>query len=152
METERSKAETGCSKIEIIPYLPFNGNCEEAVNTYIRAFGGEVHYVACRSESTCGVPSEHGKQVLHMEFTLGNARMAAGDHVEDPETAADIILVLRVDSEEEALRAVNLLGKGGSVLSPLHKRQEANADDCDAVLMDRFGITWIIACRKSVEE
>lgn len=145
MEPEREK-------IEIIPYLPFHGNCEEAINTYVKVFGGEIHSMSCRSESTYGEEPEHGKRVLHAEFTLGNVRMAAGDHVESPETAADIMLMLHVGSEEEALRAMSTLGQGGIILSPLHKRHETNADDRDAVLMDRFGVMWIIACRKSVEE
>lgn len=30
-------------KIEIIPYLSFKGNCVEAVDAYINAFGGEIY-------------------------------------------------------------------------------------------------------------
>lgn len=33
-------------KIEVIPYLSFKGNCEEALNTYIEAFGGEICYMS----------------------------------------------------------------------------------------------------------
>lgn len=139
-------------RIEIIPYLPFNGNCEEAINTYIRVFGGKAHCMSCLSESTCDVDPEHGKKVLHAEFTLGNVRMAAGNYVEASETAADIMLMVHVGSKEEALRVMTLLGEGGLILSPLREQQKTNADDHDAVLMDRFGVTWIIACRKSVEE
>lgn len=29
-------------QVTIIPYLSFMGNCEEALNTYIEAFGGEI--------------------------------------------------------------------------------------------------------------
>ncbi len=28
--------------VTVIPYLSFRGNCEEALNTYIEAFGGEI--------------------------------------------------------------------------------------------------------------
>lgn len=139
-------------KIEIIPYLPFNGNCEEALHTYIEAFGGEIHYMSCWSESMCDVKPEHIKKIVHVEFTLGNVRMAAGDHVENPETAAGMMLMVHMDSEEEALHAMSLLEKDGIVLSPLHRRMKTNSDDCDAVLIDRFGVTWIITCQKSVEE
>lgn len=30
-------------KVQIIPYLSFKGECEEAVNAYIDAFGGEIY-------------------------------------------------------------------------------------------------------------
>ena len=33
-------------KIEVIPYLVFKGNCEEAVNAYINAFGGEIYWMS----------------------------------------------------------------------------------------------------------
>ena len=39
-------------KIEIIPYLSFNGNCEEALKTYIEAFGGEIYGMSRWSEET----------------------------------------------------------------------------------------------------
>ena len=38
--------------IEVIPYLSFSGNCEEALNTYIKAFGGEIHYMSRWTEET----------------------------------------------------------------------------------------------------
>lgn len=89
---------------------------------------------------------EHNKKIVHVEFTLGNVRMAAGDHVENPETAAGMMLMVHMDSEEEALHAMTFLGKDGIVLSPLHRRMKT---DSDAVLIDRFGVTWIITCQKS---
>ena len=41
-------------RITVIPYLSFNGCCEEAISTYIQAFGGEVYYLSRWSEETCG--------------------------------------------------------------------------------------------------
>lgn len=101
-----------------------------------------------RSESMYDVKPEHGKKVVHVEFTLGNVRMVAGDHVENQETAAGMMLMVHMDSEE-ALHAMALLGKDGIVLSPLQRRQKTNPDDCDAVLIDRFGVTWIITYQKA---
>ena len=37
-------------QVTIIPYLSFMGNCEEALNTYIEAFGGEIYYLSRWSE------------------------------------------------------------------------------------------------------
>ena len=33
-------------KIKVITYLTFRGNWEEAINTYIKAFGGEIFYMS----------------------------------------------------------------------------------------------------------
>ena len=45
-------------KIEIIPYLSFHGNCEEALKTYIEAFGGEIYGMSRWSEETYEVTPE----------------------------------------------------------------------------------------------
>ena len=42
-------------KHEIIPYLSFKGNCEEALSAYIKAFGGEIYYMSRWSEETARV-------------------------------------------------------------------------------------------------
>lgn len=48
-------------KIEIITYFEFNGNCEEAVNAYIEAFGGEIRWMSRFSESTAETPELIGR-------------------------------------------------------------------------------------------
>lgn len=65
-------------KIEVIPYLSFNGDCEEAVNTYINAFGGEISYVSRWTEKNYENTSEQIGKVMHMEFVIGSTRMAEG--------------------------------------------------------------------------
>lgn len=138
-------------KIEIIPYLPFNGNCEEAINTYIKAYGGKICYMTRWSESEYDLEPEQREKVLHVEFTLGNVPMAAGDNVDYIKTAADIRMMVHLDSEEEAVRVIDLLGEGGTVLSPLHGQQTFDENSCEAILTDRFGVTWIITCQDTVK-
>ncbi len=137
-------------KLEIVPYLPFNGNCEEALNTYVRAFGGEISYMSRWSASEYDVEPEQREKILHVEFILGNVRLAAGDNVDCIETAADVRLMIILDSEEEALRAIDLLKEGGNVLSSLHKHPTLYDNGCEAVLTDRFGVTWIVTCPNTV--
>lgn len=71
-------------KIEVIPYLSFNGNCEEALKTYIEAFGGEIYGMSRWSEDTFKVTPEQIGKVMHVEFSLGNTRMAEGGTVLSP--------------------------------------------------------------------
>ena len=51
--------------IEVIPYLEFRGNCEEAINAYIEAFGGEIHYMSRWPEDTADEPPEMIGKVMH---------------------------------------------------------------------------------------
>lgn len=68
-------------KIEVIPYLSFKGNCEEAVSVYINAFGGEIIGMSHWTEKNYETPAQIGK-VMHVEFNLGSTRMAGGDSVD----------------------------------------------------------------------
>lgn len=54
-------------KISVIPYLSFKGNCEEAVNTYINAFGGEILFISRWNESNFEVSREQVGKVPHPE-------------------------------------------------------------------------------------
>ena len=133
-------------KIEIVPYMTFKGNCEEALNAYIEAFGGEVYYMSHWSENTPGVIPEQIGKVMHVEFSLGNTHMAAGDSFDSVEVNTDIKLMIHMDSKEEALHTVSVLAEGGAVLSPLQPHPEPDDAGCGSLIKDRFGYTWIITC------
>ncbi len=132
-------------KIEVIPYLAFNGNCEEALNVYIQAFGGEICFMSRWSENTADMPEQVGK-VMHSEFLLGSTRMSAGDTFDCAEGNTTIRLMIHLDSKERALRTVSVLSEGGTVLSPLQPHPEPDDGGCGSIIRDRFGFTWIITC------
>ena len=133
-------------KIEVITYLSFNGNCEEAVNAYINAFGGEIYYISRWSEETYNVTPEQIGKVMHVEFALGSTRMAAGDNFEGTSVNTDIKLMIHMGSKEEALHAVSILAEGGTVISPLKPHPAPDDGGCGSLTRDRFGYTWIITC------
>lgn len=133
-------------KIEVIPYLTFEGgNCEEAINAYSNAFGGEIIWMSHRTEKNSDNPEQIGK-VMHVEFTIGSTRVSGGDSVDSGEVKTNISLMIHMDSETEALHAISLLAEGGTLLSPLKPHPEPDDDGCGAFVKDRFGFTWIITC------
>lgn len=134
------------SKVDIIPYLPFHGNCEEAVHTYIDAFGGEVRYLSRWSKSAGDIPSEWIGKVMHAEFLLGKTPMSAGDSFDGEEIDPGIRLMVHLDSEAEALRTISILAQGGKVLSPLAPHPAPDDGGCGSATKDRFGFTWIVTC------
>ena len=132
--------------ITVIPYLSFRGNCEEALNTYIDAFGGEILYISRWSEKTYKVTPQQIGKVMHAEFTLGNTRMAAGDSYDSENTNTPIKLMIHMDSKEEALHAIAILADGGTVISTLKPHPEPDDGGCSASVKDRFGYIWFITC------
>ncbi len=133
-------------KIEIIPYLAFKGNCEEALNTYIEAFGGEILYISRWSENTFNMTSDQIGKVMHVEFLLGNTHMAAADSFDGAEINTDIKLMIHMNSKEEALHTITVLAEGGTILSPLQPHPEPDDAGCGSITKDRYGYTWIITC------
>lgn len=133
-------------KIDVIPYLPFNGDCEEALHTYMEAFGGEIYYMSRWSEDNCGPASERIGKVMHVEFALGATRMAAGDAFDAESLEKGIKLMIHMDSYEEALRSLSALAQGGEVLSPLRPHPAPDDGGCGSFVRDRFGFFWIITC------
>ncbi|MBE5802773.1 MAG: hypothetical protein E7319_10895 [Clostridiales bacterium] len=132
--------------IQIIPYLSFNGKCEEALQTYIEAFGGEILYLSRWSENTFTQSPEQIGKVMHAEFQLGSTRMSAGDSYQAGDGNTDIRLMVHMDTMEEAARTISLLANGGRILSPLKPHPAPDDTGCGSVTQDRFGYTWIITC------
>ena len=132
-------------QLTIIPHLSFSGNCEEAINTYIAAFGGEVFYLSRWSAETFDVTPEQIGKVIHAEFALGCTHMAASDGFTG-KGDSPVKLMIHMDSRDEALHAVSILAEGGAVVSPLKPHPAPDDGGCGSITRDRFGYTWIITC------
>lgn len=134
-------------RIDIIPYLTFMGNCEEALRTYMEAFGGEIIYMSRWSEDTFKGPLEQVGKVMHAEFRLGGTPMAAGDNFDMTGENSAVRLMVHMDSLEEAQRAISALTTGGgTVLSPLHPHPAPDDGGCGSMVRDPFGYLWIVTC------
>ena len=132
--------------VTIIPYLSFDGCCEEAINAYIRAFGGEIYYLSRWTDETFDKTPEQIGKVMHAEFALGNTRMSGGDSFENAEGNTTIKLMIHMQSKEQALHAVRILAENGTVVSPLKPHPAPDDGGCGSITKDRFGYTWIITC------
>ena len=134
------------SRLEVIPYLSFSGDCEQALEVYIRAFGGEVIYISRWSEENCESPEQAGK-VMHAEFRIGCTRMSGGDSFEKKGPNTNIKLMVHMGSTEEAENAISvLLEGGGEVLWPLRPHPAPDDAGCGSGTRDPFGYTCIITC------
>lgn len=134
------------SSIQIIPHLAFQGNCEEAIRTYIEAFGGEVYYLSRWSEGARGATPEKIGKVMHAEFALGNTRMSASDACDPQGVNTAIKLMIHMGSKADALHTMSILSEGGCIVSPLQPHPAPDDGGCGAVVLDRFGYNWIITC------
>lgn len=132
-------------QITVIPHLSFSGCCEEAIQTWIAAFGGEVYYMSRWSAETFDTTPEQIGKVMHAEFRLGSTRMAASDGFVGTGDSP-LKLMIHMDDMADALKAVSVLADGGRVISPLRPHPAPDDGGCGSITRDRFGYTWIITC------
>lgn len=136
--------------IEVIPYLSFKGDCEDALHKYFLAFGGEILFLSRWSEENCETPEQIGK-VMHVEFTLGGTHMSGGDSFDTGEVNTDIKLMIHMDTQTKARHTISILAEGGTVVAPLQPHPAPDDDGCGSIIKDRFGFTWIITCPNPAE-
>lgn len=130
------------------PYIYFNGQCEEAFTFYEKALGGKIQVLMTfeKSPMASKLPAEWGKKVMHV-------RMAAGDQVimgSDPPPGhytkpQGFSVCLELQTPGEAERIFQALAEGGNVTMPI---QETFWALRFGMLVDRFGIPWMVDCEK----
>jgi PhnB protein len=129
------------------PYLNFSGNCEEAFNFYLSAFGGEFSMLMRFKD----VPAEHqmteseAEKIMHVALPIGSGTVLMGSDRPDsmgPTTAGNNSYIsINAASEEEAARLFRKLSAGGQVIMPLEK---AFWGAYFGMFNDKFGIQWMV--------
>jgi PhnB protein len=133
--------------MNVIPYLNFDGRCEEAIAFYRKALGAELMMLSRFKESPEPhapgmVPPGAGDKVMHASFRIGESTVMASDcHCAGKPNFQGISLSLTLPNEAAADRAFAALAEGGKVNMPLGKTFFSPRF---GVVADRFGVTWMI--------
>jgi PhnB protein len=125
------------------PYLSFDGNAREAMETYKAIFGGEL------SINTFGdlgaAPDEASKdKVMHsmLETPAGFTLMGSDTPPGMPYQPGNTIAVSISGDDEDALRGYwEALSGGGQVTLPF---EEQMWGDIFGMCTDRFGVSWMV--------
>jgi PhnB protein len=134
--------------MRVSPHLQFAGNCQAAFQFYEKALGGKVTFRMTYGESPVAGhvdPKWHSK-IIHATFTLGDQSFSGadawGEHYRAPHGFS---VALDVKSPEEAERVFKALAENATVEMPI---QETFWAQRFAMLVDQFGIPWMINCGK----
>lgn len=132
--------------MKAIPYLSFNGDCEEAVRFYHAAIGGELQIMRYddmpQDGGMPGASPAWAKKVLHASIGFGDgAYLYFSDAFEGSSVAkGDYATVhLQVDAEAKVYDIVKKLGAGGQVTMPPAKTFWGSVYGS---LVDKFGVPW----------
>ncbi|WPC04894.1 VOC family protein [Pseudomonas benzenivorans] len=133
--------------MNINPYLTFDGDCEAAFGFYAQCLGGTLQALLRFGETPAGaeVPADCRDKVMHACLMWGDQALMGSDcHPTQPyEPIRGCWVTLHPDSVAEAERIFAALGEGGSVQMPL---QQTFWAERFGMLVDRFGVPWMINC------
>jgi len=137
--------------MEISPYLSFNGQCETAFRFYAECLGGQVGAIFRYAGSPMAndVRADWQDKVMHGSLTVGPLVLLGADIAPDRyEAPKGFSLSIQLESATDAERIFHQLETSGNVAVPLAKTFWAERF---GVVVDRFGITWLINCEGSDE-
>ena len=133
--------------VELDPYLNFRDETREAMEFYRGVFGGELRMMTFKEYQASQDPSEDDK-IMHAQLEAGDLRLMAADTPNSMEYRPGTNFSLSLSGEDEAtLRGYfEKLQEGGKVTMPLEK---AAWGDTFGMLIDRFGVSWLVNVNRS---
>ena len=134
--------------LKLNPYLNFDGNCEEAMNFYKSALGGEflgmgiMHFGDAPGADK--FPESERNKVMHSALKVGNDILMASDVPSfAPVTINEgnnLRISLSPDTLEESEKVFNALSESGKVISPFKKEFFGYHGS----ITDKFGVNWLV--------
>ncbi len=131
------------------PHLNFNGDCEEALKFYEKCLGGKMTLMLPYEGTPVAdhVPAAWRNKILHSELSIGGDRLTAADvPPENYEKPQGFSVTLNIKDPADAERIFHALEENGTVQMPL---QETFWAARFGMLIDRFGVPWMINCGKA---
>jgi PhnB protein len=125
------------------PYLTFDGNAREAMETYQDVFGGELS-VNTFGDFGAAQDESMKDKVMHsmLETSLGFTLMASDlPPGMDLRPGNQITVSLSGDDEADLRGYWDKLSDGGQVVMPFEKQMWG---DIYGMCVDRFGISWMV--------
>ncbi len=134
--------------MKINAYLTFNGQCEAAFKYYADVLGGEIIAMMPHEGTPAAdfVPKEWLKKIMHARLSIGDTTIMGSDAPPDRYAKPEgFSVALSVPSPAEAERIFNALAENGTPRMPL---QETFWAIKFGMLIDQFGIPWMINCER----
>lgn len=134
--------------MQLNPYLTFDGQCAAAFKFYERNLGGKIEMMMTHGDSPMAeqVSADWRDKIMHARLNLGDRILMGSDAPPDRREAIQgFSMSLSVDSPAEAERVFQALSENGSVRMPL---QETFWALRFGMLVDQFGIPWMVNCEK----
>jgi PhnB protein len=134
--------------MELVPYLQFTGNCEEALNFYKNLLDGRIEITSRYDNPAMNAPVDFKDKILHASFYFGKFMLFASDTMSEKVNHAlhsNVSMSLGFHDEGYAKIIYEGLSAGGKIHVPFKKQFWG---DWHGNFTDRFGIRWMVNCTK----
>ncbi len=135
--------------MKIHPYLLFGGQCEEAFNFYAKALGAKIVTMMTYGDSPMPemVPADFRGKIIHATLAIGDQMIMASDAPPDRfKPPQGFSVSIEVSDPAEAERLFGALSEGASVGMPM---QQTFWSPRFGMLVDQFGIPWMVNCNQA---
>jgi PhnB protein len=132
--------------VKLNSYLNFDGQCEEAFRFYERCLRGKIVSMMNHEESPIAdqVPAAWGKRIMHARLQVGEGILLGSDFPPDEhEKPRGFAVALQLKDPGEADRVFRELAEDGTIQLPIQPTFWAVRF---GMLVDRFGIPWMVNC------
>ena len=132
--------------MQLNPYLNFNGQCKEAFTFYQQVLGGSIEAMMPHKGSPMEnqTPADWQDKILHARLVVDGMELMGSDsppeYYKEPQ---GLYISLGMNDPSEAERIFSALAENGKVQMPIQQTFWAIRF---GMLVDRFGIPWIINC------
>ena len=136
--------------MQLITYVNFAGNCEEALNFYKEALDAEILQISHMGDGQMEVPEHVKGKVMHARLKIGENVLYMSDTF-DPSSVVqgnNISLSLQPETVTQTEDLFNRLSAGGTVKMPL---QDTFWGARFGMFVDKFGIHWMLNCELKKE-
>jgi PhnB protein len=138
--------------MHVNPYLFFNGQCEEAFKFYEKLLNGKILAMMPHEGTPAenSVPANWRKKIIHARMMVGDQTLMGSDapppYQEKPQGFS---VNLGFTDPAEAKRIFEALADRGTVKMPFSETFWAKGF---GMLVDRYGIPWMVNCEKAAEK
>jgi PhnB protein len=139
--------------MQLNPYLNFNGQCEAAFKFYEECLRGKIVTMLKYGETPMAkdVSPEWREKIVHVSMEIDGQMALMGadapqEHYREPQ---GLSITLGIKDLKEAERIFRALEEGGKVTLPFQKTFWTAGF---GMLVDRFGIPWMVNCEQSVSQ
>ncbi len=135
--------------MDLNPYLFFNGQCEGAFRFYEKCLGGKIEMMMPHrgSPMESHTPAEWQDKIMHARMTVDDKVLMGSDSPPgDFDQPKGFAVSLVVTDPADAERKFHALAENGTVRMPI---QETFWATRFGMLVDQFGIPWMINCEKT---